>query len=104
MVVWVEGIVNGDPVVFKRVVGDQWEAQVPSSLNGIYIIEMKAYDDAGNMAYTARYLLAYDPANLCVKLVLIPYTAELQPENWEASVKLSGFYAELVEPVCYGGG
>ena len=103
MVTRVEGIVNGDPVIFQRVVGDQWEAQVPSSLNGTYVIEMTAWDEAGNMAFTTRYLLQYDPVNLCVKLMQIPYVAELEPEKWKKTIKLSDFYAELIESVCGGG-
>ena len=53
MVTRVEGVINGDSVIFKRTVGNQWEAEVPASLNGIYILEMTAYDEAGNMAYTS---------------------------------------------------
>lgn len=120
MVVRVEGVVNGDPVIFQRKVGDQWEAQVPASLNGTYVLEMTAWDDAGNMAYVARYLLMYDPVNLCAKLVPLPYAAELEsdawsveaylsdycaqlePGLWQAETVLSDYYAELEEPVCCG--
>lgn len=120
MVVRVEGIVNGDPVIFRRVVGDQWKAQVPASLSGTYVLEMTAWDDAGNMAYIARYLLMYDPVNLCAKLAPLSYVAELEPDAWsaraylsdycaqlepvpwQAKTVLSNYYAELEEPVCGG--
>ena len=38
MVVRLIGEVNGQEVIFQRVLGDTWEAQVPSSLDGTYVI------------------------------------------------------------------
>ena len=75
MVVRVEGIINGDPIIFQRIVGDQWEAKAPASLDGTYVLEMTAWDEAGNMANRAFYLLAYDPINLCASLIPLPYSA-----------------------------
>lgn len=92
MVARVEGIVNGFPVIFRRVTGDQWKAQVPRSLNGTYTLEMTAYDEAGNMAYTARYLLAYDPVNLCASLIPLPYETELEAGEWGAEAVLSDYF------------
>ena len=120
MVVRVEGIINGDPIIFQRIVGDQWEAKAPASLDGTYVLEMTAYDEAGNVASKSLYLLAYDPVNLCVKLQKLPYIAELKkdlyqskaylskyfPEkistNWGVNVRLSNYYAVLVEQKCCG--
>lgn len=98
MVARVEGIVNGAPVIFKRVYGNQWETEVPASLNGVYVLEMTAYDEAGNIDHISKYLLMYDPVNLCASLVPCPYQAELVPDVWQASVTLSDYYAELIEP------
>ena len=95
MVSRVEGIVNGDPIIFSRVVGDQWEAQVPASLNGTYVLEMTAWDEAGNMANRAFYLLAYDPVNLCASLIPLPYAAAVDPGSWSAAVRLSDYCAQL---------
>lgn len=118
MVARVEGIVNGDPVIFSRVVGDQWEAQVPASLNGTYVLEMTAWDEAGNVANRAFYLLAYDPINLCASLIPLPYAAaveqgqwtaavhlsnycaQLAPDPWQTETLLSDYYASLEEPAC----
>ena len=51
MVVRLTGTVNGDDVIFRRMEGDEWEATVPASLNGTYILDMTAYDEAGNAVY-----------------------------------------------------
>ena len=96
MVARVEGIVNGDPVIFRWVVGDQWEAQVPASLNGTYVLEMTAWDEAGNMTSRAFYLLAYDPVNLCASLIPLPYAVAVDPGPWSAAVRLSDYCAQLV--------
>lgn len=98
MVVRVEGIINGDKVIFERRAENQWIATVPEALNGIYVVNLTAWDEAGNVAYYAKYILAYDPVNLCASLVPCPYQAELVQDAWQASVTLSDYYAELIEP------
>ena len=52
MVVRLEGKVQGQDVIFEHVQGDDWEAVIPPTLNGIYIVSLTAWDDAGNAAYT----------------------------------------------------
>lgn len=96
MVIRVEGIINGDNVIFSRVAGDQREAQAPSSLDGAYVIEMTAYDEAGNIAHTSRYMLLYDPVNLCACLIPCPYTAEAYLSDYSSDVQLSDYFSELV--------
>ena len=68
MVVRLEGKVQGKDVIFNRVYGDEWETIIPASLNGVYIVELTAYDDAGNMAYTARYILTIDLTSIHAKV------------------------------------
>lgn len=95
MVAKVEGIVNGDPIIFSRVLGDQWEVQVPASLNGSYVLEMTAWDEAGNMAHRSFYLLAYDPINLCASLIPLSYAATVEQEKYRAVSHLSNYCAQL---------
>lgn len=96
MVARVEGIVNSDPVIFNRVVGDQWEAEVPSSLNGTYVVEMTAWDEAGNMAHKSMYLLQYDPINLKSKLIPFPYSSCFEKEiSYCSNVLVSDYFAVL---------
>lgn len=93
MVVKLTGNINGDAVIFERIQGDEWEATVPASLNGVYIVDLLAVDEAGNETYWAKYILTIDMAALCVHLEPYPYRAELlQPE----------YYATLMRAECGG--
>lgn len=102
MVIKVEGNVNGYNVVFQKVAGDQWQAKVPSNITGIYIVEMTAWDEAGNVDHIAKYMLMYDPVNLCAKLIPLQYTAGIIPSKYTARVFLSDYFAE-VQVSCCGG-
>lgn len=95
MVTRVEGVINGDYVIFKRTVGNQWEAEVPASLNGIYILEMTAYDEAGNMAYTSKYMLLYDPDNLRASLIPYQYQSDLINRKYDSGVYISKYYSQI---------
>lgn len=108
MVVRLTGTVNGDDVIFRRMEGDEWEATVPASLNGSYILDMTAYDEAGNTAYWARYILVVDLAALKVTLEDCPYrtvlvepmNARMSPPQYQASV-LDGPYSAITSPGQY---
>lgn len=92
MVVRLEGKVQGKDVIFNRVVGDVWETIIPPSLNGVYIVELTAYDDAGNMAYTSRYILTVDMSALCVKLELCRWQVDVHMKKWCVQPRLSHYY------------
>ena len=53
MVVALRGTINGNIISFARAQGDRWEAIIPKSLNGAYVVDMSAVDEAGNTAYIA---------------------------------------------------
>lgn len=95
MVVRLEGKVQGKDVVFNRVVGDVWETIIPPSLNGVYIVELTAYDDAGNMAYTSRYILTVDMSALCVKLELCRWQVDVSMKTWKTKSRFSRYYAKV---------
>lgn len=90
MVVRLEGKVQGQDVIFNHIQGDDWEAVIPPTLNGIYIVSLTAWDDAGNAAYTARYIITIDMDALYVRLEPYPFWADVLP--WD-------YYARL----CHGG-
>lgn len=54
MVVALRGTINGNIISFARAQGDRWEAIIPKSLNGAYVVDMSAVDEAGNIAYIAK--------------------------------------------------
>lgn len=93
MVVKLQGIIDGQSVIFERDKGDWWKAAIPRNLNGVYIVELTAIDAAGNMAYCAKYIITIDLSALCVHIEPYPYYAEvLEPD----------FYATVVEVGCGG--
>ena len=117
MVVRLEGSVNGENVIFQRVYGDVWETSVLSSLDGTYVIDMTAHDEAGNEAYWAKYILTIDLTSLCAHLAKHPYQAEILPADYSAAicdgdygieivqeltadVTLGNYYAELMKGRC----
>ena len=65
MVVKVSGKIDGKEVIFERAEGDRWNVTVPYDLDGMYVVELTAENDAGNIAYCTKMLLIVDPATLC---------------------------------------
>ena len=62
MIVKVSGKIDGKEVIFERAEGDRWNATVPYDLDGMYVVELTAENDAGNIAYCTKMLLIVDPA------------------------------------------
>lgn len=77
MVVKLVGTIEGQEIVFTRSKGDIWDACVPSSENGVYILDLTAVDEAGNTSYTARYIVTIDTTALRVTLEPFPYDTEV---------------------------
>lgn len=108
MITKLEGHVNGQALIFERIAGGIWAADIPGKLVGIYIVDMTAYDDAGNVAYISKYLLAYDPQNLCVHLTPYIYDAELPEDDYNAQLtddaytqSIDDLYAQEIAPDDY---
>lgn len=99
MVVRLEGKVQGQDIIFKHVKGGDWEAVIPKNLTGIYIIELTAYDDNGNTAFTTRYILTVDLDALCIHLEPYPFWADILPDTFCANILPGNYYARL----CHGG-
>ncbi len=43
------GKVDGREVIYERSTGDKWTVTVPLDLDGMYVVEVTAYDEAGNI-------------------------------------------------------
>lgn len=67
--------------------GDWWETTVPKTINGVYVVELTATDEAGNIAYTAKYILTIDITALRVKLQRYPYSAKVRVGRYFARLK-----------------
>ncbi len=99
MVVRLIGTINGDEVIFRRQ-GDVWETSVPSSLDGTYVVDMTAYDEAGNTAYWAKYILTIDLASLCVSLKLHPYQSDVIGTGYTAELCSSAYQVSVIDELC----
>lgn len=67
------GKIEGQPVAFELVRQEGrasvFTAEVPANLDGEYVVELTAEDDAGNIAFICKYLVTIDLTNLCVHLM-----------------------------------
>lgn len=81
MVVRLEGKMNGQEIIFSKGEGDIWNGVFPFREKCEVVIELTAYDEAGNFCYKTCYLLAFDPANLYVKLIPETYWLCLESED-----------------------
>lgn len=70
------GKIEGQPVTFTLVRQEGrtsvFSAEVPANLDGEYVVELTAEDDAGNVAFVCKYLVTIDLTNLCVHLMPLP--------------------------------
>ena len=48
-----------------------------ASLDGAFVVDLTAIDEAGNVGYTAKYIITIDLASLCVHIEPCPYYEEL---------------------------
>lgn len=95
MVVKLEGIINESKVIFENVGGDNWKAVIPPTLNGIYIVELVATDDAGNQGFATKYILTIDLDALCVHLKPLPYHAQLISSEYYSEIIVSEFHSDI---------
>ena len=56
MVVKATGKVDGKEVIFERAEGDLWKVTIPYDLDGMYVVEVTAEDEAGNIAFCTKLL------------------------------------------------
>ena len=73
MVVRLIGKVEGQDVIFTRLKGDIWTAEVPAQKSGRYVMELTAFDEAGNIAYCTDVLFSYDATAMKFTIEPLPY-------------------------------
>lgn len=49
MVVKLTGSINGTAITLERESGDRWTAIIPSIPSGVYIVDLTAWDEAGEL-------------------------------------------------------
>ena len=86
MVTKVIGKVDGQEVIYERAEGDLWNVTVPLDLDGMYVIEVTAYDEAGNITFCTKMLLIVDPETLCVRLQPYDYMVDIIQDGYGVSL------------------
>lgn len=95
MVVSLRGKVDGKEIVFERISQDVWKSAIPKELYGFYVVELEAYDEAGNRAYATKFLLTVDLENLVIKLIPCNYQAVLLDSEYKTELYMSQYVAHL---------
>ena len=72
------GRVNGETVEFRRREG-RWEATLPRTLTGRFVVELRAVDEAGNESRYATVLMTVDRGTVQVALLPDRAAAQLLP-------------------------
>jgi hypothetical protein len=89
------GEVDGKEIIFKKD-GSYWTATVPKDIDGAYVVEIKAYDSAGNMAYSSSMLFFFDPKTLRVELLPLNFAHKIIEDGFKEKITISEFvYSEI---------
>lgn len=86
MVKRVFGKVDGIEVNYDHSKGDWWNVPVPLDIDGEYVIEVIAEDEAGNQSFITRLLYTVKGENICVHQL---------PLSGHLFEKLKGKYASI---------
>ena len=96
MVVRLIGKVEGQDVIFTRLKGDIWTAEVPAQKSGRYVMELTAFDEAGNIAYCTDVLFSYDATAMKFTIEPLPYQCTYINDNYFSELSESSFCIELL--------
>ena len=81
MVVKATGKVDGKEVIFERAEGDLWKVTIPYDLDGMYVVEVTAEDEAGNLSHLCSMLFVIAGHELQAAVVLHEMSAQVDGEN-----------------------
>ena len=73
MVLRLTGNVDGRTVLFHQGEEGVWHGTVPLDLDGTYVIDLLAVDEAGNSSYYATVLFTVDPERLHMAMLFLKY-------------------------------
>ena len=94
MVVRLIGKVEGQDVIFTRLKGDIWTAEVPAQKSGRYVMELTAFDEAGNIAYCTDVLFSYDATAMKFTIEPLPYQCTYINDDYEIGFVTSEYDIE----------
>lgn len=94
MVDRVIGIADEFELIFERAEGDCWTAVTPANVFGEYVMEIWAYDTAGNASYMATML--YMVSKHTMQSYLIPFEYAGIVDHSELITRLDEYGIEAV--------
>ncbi|MEC1744105.1 PF13754 domain-containing protein [Schinkia azotoformans] len=98
-IVKIVGQVDGEDIIFSLNPDGDWIATVPKALDGEYVVEVKAYDEAGNMSYSSSMLFTVDPATLEVEFIPLQYAYKtFENDPYSKKIIVSEFAYYVVSP------
>ena len=98
MVVKVIGTVDDIEVVFKyNQATGKWETIVPRDLDGTYVVDLWAYDEAGNRGYAATVLFTVDTESLHITFKLLDYYLQPAATSYNLNFKPTSLAAVPVD-------
>lgn len=67
------GQIDGVAIVFYQTESGEWAAVVPPDLYGEFVVEVTAWDEAGNTAYSTAMLFVIDTRDLSYRVIPLSY-------------------------------
>lgn len=90
MVQRVFGRANEFEVIFEHQEGDWWTITVPQNLEGEYIVDIYAEDEAGNVAHICKVLFAICGHELQVHILDERYRLEVKEGGYNIGCRICG--------------
>lgn len=97
MVDRVVGIADEFELIFERAEGDCWTAVTPANVFGEYVMEIWAYDTAGNASYMATMLYLVSKHTMQAYLIPFEYSGLLDDTALIAKLDEYGLEAVITE-------
>lgn len=95
------GRVDGAEVILQQAGGDRWNVPVPLDIDGEYVVEIMAEDEAGNQTYLSKMLYTVDAGNICIHALPLPkYTFELLQAPYQMEPQFTEYLFTRMIPEC----
>lgn len=101
MVTRVWGKANGTEISFVQKDRDGWEATVPANLEGEYVVELYAEDDAGNQTYACTTVFVITGHEVQGYVVPRGFSLEIGSKDYAGLPTISEFLGELRRQAFY---
>ncbi|HLO11489.1 MAG TPA: PF13754 domain-containing protein [Pseudoneobacillus sp.] len=97
-IVRMTGTVDGNPIIFSKDGGGFWTASIPKDVDGEWVVDITAFDEAGNTSYSAMLLTVRSWLDtLDVKIVPLNYSVVEVSENYPNKNETPDFVFMVVD-------